>query len=227
MHNGRDPEPRPVRVALANDYEIVVAGLSAMLAPYADRVRVDDVFVGRIEPRREREIDVLLFDTYGRNELGFDALGGLVDDPSVHHVAVFTWEAREPLVDRALEAGVTGWLSKAMSAADLVDSLERVARGERVIVRNAARAPRTGGAWPGRTAALTERESEVLGLLAKGLRNADIAQAMFLSPETVKFHLRHLYRKLGVSSRGEAIAFAHSSEWYRVNHSGEARRLGS
>ena len=218
MDNGNFPHDRRIHVALANDYDLVVAGLAAMLAPHSHRVAVDELFVGELDPRPARPVDVLLFDTYGRSELGFDALRTLTSNPSVRHVAIYTWEGRPALVDRALDAGVSGWLTKSLAPEELVDALVRVAAGERVVIRNTVRALRTTGLWPGQTSSLTERESEVLSLLAKGLRNAEIAKAMFLSPETVKFHLRHLYRKLGVSSRGEAIAFAHSTEWFRLHH---------
>jgi DNA-binding NarL/FixJ family response regulator len=220
VDNGEIPHDGRIHIALANDYDIVVAGLAAMLAPFGDRVAVDELFVGELDPSLARPVDVLLFDTYGRSELGFEALTTLTANPSVRHVVIYTWEGRPPFVDRALRAGVSGWLTKSLAPAELVDALERVAGGEQVVIRNTVRAPRNAGLWPGQTAALTERESEVLSLLAKGLRNAEIAKAMFLSPETVKFHLRHLYRKLGVSSRGEAIAFAHSSEWFRLRHGG-------
>lgn len=226
-HNGRADDTR-IHIALANDYELVVAGLAAMLEPYRDRVSVDEVLVrGRpvqaSNSARIHPIDVVLLDTYGRHELGLDLVATFAP-PIARHVVIYTWEGREPMVERAFAAGVSGWLSKSIGAAELVSALERVARGERVVSGVTMRASRSSGWWPGKASSLTERESEVLALLANGLRNAEIAQAMYLSPETVKFHLRHLYRKLGVSSRGEAIAFAHSSEWFRIHGAATAAR---
>jgi DNA-binding NarL/FixJ family response regulator len=194
------------RVALVNDYEIVVRGLAGMLAPYADRLQIVELVAGG---EVEQGADVALFDTYARPGLGLAKLAELVADPDVRHVAVFTAGASRQFAEHALQVGATGLLSKSLTAAELVDCLERVGRGETVVVTSdqiARSRRRSGLAWPGQVRGLTERESELLTLVALGLRNDEIAQALFVSHNTVKSHLKNVFRKLDVRNRAEAIA---------------------
>jgi DNA-binding NarL/FixJ family response regulator len=192
------------RVALVNDHEIVVLGLAGMLAPYADRLNVVELAAGRAAV--DRRVDVALFDTYGRPGLGLARLAELVADPDVRHVAVFTAAVSDALARRALDAGATGFLPKSLAAAELVDALVRVGRGDAVVISEPGRRRRPNGSWPGQSRGLTERESELLGLVAMGLRNDEIAQALFVTSNTVKSHLKNVFRKLAVRNRAEAAA---------------------
>src|SRR3712207_2306598 len=97
------PEPPcdQVRVALANDFVVVVAGLAALLAPYTDRIEVVDiVLVGRDES--SPPVDVVLFDTFGRADLGVTDVGRLIANPAFRHVAVYTGETSPSAVSRML-----------------------------------------------------------------------------------------------------------------------------
>jgi DNA-binding NarL/FixJ family response regulator len=115
----------------------------------------------------------------------------------------------------ALRAGVRGYALKSTTAQDLVDVLDAVARG-RVAVDPAlasrallvAAHQDTGRLWVGVGRELTERESQVLLLLVEGCTNREVAEALHLGEETVRTHLRSLYRKLGVRDRAEAVAHA-------------------
>jgi DNA-binding NarL/FixJ family response regulator len=197
----------PVRVALANDFEIVVLGLTQLLEPYADRVRVVDVVV-RGEALTAA-VDVVLFDVFGHLDLGFDDVKPLVEDPNVAHVAIFTWHVDDALVDRAHDLRVDGYLAKNLTSGELVDALERIAAGQRVVAHHAtADYHSTGRDWPGRAAGLSERESEALVLIAEGHTNADIAAALHVSPNSLKTHIRSAYRKLRVERRSQAVRAA-------------------
>jgi DNA-binding NarL/FixJ family response regulator len=193
-----DSENR-VRVAVANDYELVIAGLRAMLEPF-DRVEVvDAVIVG--EPLQV-PTDVVLFDTFGRP----DDVGGvqtLLDTEGVGRVAVYTGAPRAAQVANALEAGASAVLSKARPATALVEAIERVHRGEKVVDGGGGHQPVP---WPGSSRGLTARQSEVVALLLQGLSNQEIAEALFVDVNTVKTHLRHAYKALGVRSRAQALA---------------------
>jgi DNA-binding NarL/FixJ family response regulator len=196
---------RPIRVALTNDFELVVAGLARMLAGFDDRVTVVDTAV---QPDTvDRRVDVALFDTFAHTGDGMDEIERLVKDPDVHRVAVFTWQFEQTLVDRALAMGCTGYLSKALDAEHLVAALEQVARGHQVVsadpLLDRHTSPERG--WPGRADGLSERESEVLVLIAEGLSNLDIARSLTISPNSVKAHIRSGYRKLGVATRAQAV----------------------
>jgi DNA-binding NarL/FixJ family response regulator len=204
-----DPATR-VRLTLANDFDLVVAGLSVLLAPFHDRIEIVDwVLVGEDPP--ERPADVLLYDTYGRYALGLDDVEELTANPLARHVIVYTWETSPELIERTLAMGVSGFASKALGAEELVSVIERVAAGERVVA-TPGRHARVIADWPGRTAGLTARESEILALVIQGFRNDDIAQALFLGVNTVKTHLKSLYRKIGARNRAEAVAIAMSEQ---------------
>jgi DNA-binding NarL/FixJ family response regulator len=199
--------PRPVQVALANDFEIVVLGLARLLEPYATRVKVVDVVV-REQPLHT-EVDVVLFDVFAHLNLGFDNIKALVDDPNVAHVAIFTWQLDAEHVRQATAMGVTGYLAKNLTSDELVDALERVAAGEHVVAGHpAADRHSTDRDWPGHAQGLTERESEIIILIAEGHTNAEIAAALHLSPNSVKTHIRSAYRKLRVERRAQAVRTA-------------------
>jgi DNA-binding NarL/FixJ family response regulator len=196
---------RPVRVALTNDFELVVAGLARMLDHFQDRIAVVDTSVQGEEV--DRRVDVALFDTFGHVSDGLDEIERLVKEPSVNRVAVFTWQFEPALVDRALALGCTGYLSKALDAEALAIALERVAKGHQVVSDDPMLDRHTSAerGWPGRADGLSERESEVLVLIAEGLSNLDIARSLSISPNSVKAHIRSGYRKLGVATRAQAV----------------------
>jgi DNA-binding NarL/FixJ family response regulator len=200
---------RRLRVALLNDYDVVVAGLAAMLQPFKRQISVVDVSTGR--PTQRKPLDVVLYDSYGRPGLDLNRISRAVEQPNVGHVAVFTFDFHDHLIDQTLACGVTGYLWKGLRSQELVDALQRVADGE-IVVSDARPhnhpldAPEL--AWPLRDRGLTARESEALALLVSGLQNREIAHAMFVSTDTVKTHLANVYRKLEVRNRAEAVAAA-------------------
>ncbi len=197
------------RLAVVNDYEVVVAGVSAMLAPYRDRITLGDSI--RIEePVHGPPVDVALYDTFGRQGLELAALQRLLGKDKVRYVAVYSAHVTEEAVRQALDAGVSGYLSKATPADVLVDQIERIAGGEVVVESYGAgvAANRDVRLWPGKDAGLSERESEIVALVALGRRNAEIAEALFISVETVKTHLSRAFRKLGLTNRTQVASFA-------------------
>jgi DNA-binding NarL/FixJ family response regulator len=198
-----------VRVAAVNDYEIVVAGLAAVLAEHEDRLVVmEAIVIG--EPLRA-PVDVALYDTFGRVGLAADNLRLLAAMPGVARVAVFTHDLHEQLITEAREAGARGFISKLLSGDEIADAVVRISQGEYVVATHAApRADRPHLDWPGRAQGLTERESEVVVLAAEGLSNREIAGALFLSPHTVKGYMSQALRKLGLRNRVEAASFVNA-----------------
>ncbi|TNY34680.1 DNA-binding response regulator [Thermomonospora catenispora] len=207
-----------MRVVLVDDHEMILAGLQAMLAGFTGRVRV----VGRARQAREAtrlvtalRPDVVLLDVRLGSESGLDLCRELtrrVPDTKVVFLSVYD---DEQYVFEALRAGAGGYLLKRVDGLELVRRLEEVAQGETVVdptlagrvAASAARLNR-GEFWPGASRGLTQRESEVLSLLVAGLSNKAMAARLVLSEETVKSHLRALYRKLDVTDRSGAIAVA-------------------
>ena len=204
-----------VRVAAVNDYEIVVAGVADLLARYPDRVTVcDRILVG--EPIENGPIDVALYDTYGRVGVAESALRHLAEHPEIAHVAVFSLDLTPALMADARRAGAHSFISKALSGDDIVDALVDVAAGKQVTAlsgRDTAVPAELD--WPGREDGLTQRASQDVVPLADGLTNREIAEALYLSPETVKSYLSEAYHKLGVRNRVAAAAYVQRSHAFR------------
>ncbi len=197
---------RTVRVAVANDFDLVVAGVATLLAPFSPGLEVTELIVGRDEITEP--VDVVLFDTYGRDEMGLDRVRQLRNMRSVNRVAVYTLSWDEELVGAALRSGADAVLSKTLPASQLAAALTRVAEGQSVVEPGTGRPARTRDRlWPGRDHDLTERESEVLALVAGGLSNVEVGQLLHLGVNTVKTHLRNAYRKVGVKNRAQAAAY--------------------
>jgi DNA-binding NarL/FixJ family response regulator len=189
-----------ITVAIINDYEIVVRGVQAMLAPYAPRVAVVDVETGD-GPRSAA--DVVLFDTFAGRRHTLTRAAEMVHEGNAQHVVLYTWDAAPEFVRSARQLGVSGVVLKTRSADHLVESIERIVAGETV-----GFGPALPDAAPDRVVELSDRESEVLALIARGLTNAQIAEELYLSVETVKTYVKRLYAKLDVHNRAQAAIAA-------------------
>ncbi len=189
------------RVALVNDYELVLRGLAGMLDPFRDRLRVVELDVG-VGP--QQHVDIALFDTYGQPRNGIDRVRTLSDDVRCRaggRLHVGDHERTMRCRDRGRRAGV---LAKSEPAEALVHALLAIDAGEVVVSPSFRR--RNGQTWPGHDLGLTARESEVAAFLAIGLSNREMAEALSISEHTVKSHLKAIFVKTGVSSRAQAVA---------------------
>jgi len=207
--NGHEPYSdavgkRVVTVAIINDYEVVVRGVAAMLAPYEHRVRVIELAVGG---GPSSPADVALFDTFAGRRHTLSRAADMVRNGAARHVVLYTWDAAPAFIRAAQEVGVSGVILKTRSADMLVDGIERVVMGERVGFETDA-----SGRPAARVVDLSDRESEVLALIAKGLTNAQIADELYLSIETVKTYVKRLYAKLDVHNRAQAAVAASSHQ---------------
>jgi len=203
----------PVTVALVNDYELVLAGVAAMLRPYRDHLVVLD---RALERAPDRPVDVSLFDTYGAADDQLDRVKSLAADPMAGAVVVFSFSTAPQLVTAALGAGAGGFVSKTVNGRQLADAIVTVADGHRVVLTPAPHRHRDGAlGWPGRGRDLSARDSELLVLLRQGYTNKEIAERLYLSENTVKTHLRRLFHKLGVSNRTQAAMVATEDQEFR------------
>jgi NarL family two-component system response regulator LiaR len=197
-----NPSGRPVRVALVNDYELVVMGVAALLAPYRDRIEVVELDSNLPVLR---DVDVILYDTFGQVQGKSVDVETLVDGGNAK-VVIYSWNLHHLLVQDSLEAGVAGYLSKGLEADELVAAIEKVHAGQTIV-------PTTGGTvnpkpeseWPGKDHGLTAREAEIIALITQGLSNQEIAQRSYLSINSVKTYIRTAYRKIGVERRAQAV----------------------
>lgn len=194
----------PIRVAVVNDYEIVVAGVAAMLAPHHDRVNVVELDSGLPVVS---DVDVILYDTFAQIQGDGVDLADLVRSGDAR-VVIFSWNVQDELVRTAIANGAAGYLSKSMAAGEIVAAIEAVHQGETVAPRpDVVAEPHDGGDWPGRERGLSARESEVLALITQGLSNQEIAARTYLSINSVKTYIRTAYRKIEVTRRSQAVGW--------------------
>ena len=207
----------PIRVAIVNDYEIVVAGVASVLAPYADRLKVVELDSGLPVVS---DVDVILYDTFAAVQGDGIDLEDLVRG-SPAKVVIFSWNLQGELVQRALDRGAAGYLSKGLAAAEIVAGIEAVHRGEQITPpRSGPSGPGDVSAWPGRDLGLSAREAEVLALITQGLSNQEIAERTYLSINSVKTYIRTAYRKIGVSSRAQAVAWGFRNGFVSTDDTG-------
>jgi two-component system, NarL family, response regulator LiaR len=194
---------RPLRLAIVDDYAVVVAGVAAFL----ESERIDVVETGASMPV-VTDVDIVLFDTFGQIQgQGID-LEDFVRESGAK-VVIYSWNLQPRLIKQALAAGASGYLSKVLTGPQIVRALQRVMDGETVVLTGDHETSVGGeGDWPGRATGLSSREAEMLALITQGLSNEDVARRAFLSMNSVKTYIRSAYRKIGVTSRTQAVLWA-------------------
>ncbi len=208
-----------MRVVLVDDHEMVLEGLKALLGRFVGRIRVvgqagdaesAERLVAALDP------DIVMSDVRLRgSSSGLDLCRKLVEADPTRRVVLLSAYDDELYLFQAMRAGAAGYLLKWIDGEELVRQLERAAAGETVVdpgmagraVASAARL-QAGEFWPGASRGLSQRESEVLALLVAGLSNRAIAAKLVLGEETIKSHVRSIFRKLDVGDRSGAVAVA-------------------
>ncbi|GAA4204259.1 response regulator [Actinocatenispora rupis] len=198
-----------IRVLLVDDHPVVRDGLRGMLSGAADIEVVGEASDGAeaVDRAAVDRPDVVLMDLRMPNVDGVTAIRRLRERGLPCRVLVLTTYDTDQDVLPAIEAGATGYLLKDAPREDLFRAVRSAARGEAVLAPSVATRlmgrVRTPVAEP-----LSQRELEVLSLIAAGSTNRDAASRLFISEATVKTHLLHIYAKLGVNDRAAAVAAA-------------------
>lgn len=194
---------RPIRLAIVDDYAVVVAGVASFLA----EERIDVVETGASLPVIS-DVDVVLYDTFGQVQGEDIDLEDFVRDSGAK-VVIYSWNLRPNLIEQAIAGGACGYLSKVLTGPVIVEALERIMNGEIVILAGDHETSVDGtGDWPGRSAGLSPREAEVLALITRGLSNKEIAARAHVSINSIKTYIRSAYRKIGVERRTQAVLWA-------------------
>ncbi len=202
-----------IKILIVDDHEVVRLGIASLLTD-TDITVVGDVGTGEaaIAAVKKLKPDVVLLDVRIPEMDGLTVLGRLrMEDASVKILMLSTYD-NPTYVARAVALGANGYLLKSTSRADLVAAIRKAAGGEDAWTREELRRV-TGALATPRMAGeievpLTQRESEVLRQLAHGLTNKEIGQALGISYETVKEHVQHILRKIGVNDRTQAAVWA-------------------
>jgi len=210
--------PGPLRLVLVDDHEMVLHGLGAMLGHFPDAVQIvgqTTTAAAALTLVAEESPDVVLCDVRIGKESGLDLCRQITTQYPDTKVVLLTVYDDEHYLFQALRVGASGYILKRIDGQELVAHLRRVREGETVVdhalagrVALSAARLSSGEFWAGAHLGLTQRESEVLELLVSGHSNKAVASKLVVSEDTVKSHIRGLYRKLGVTERSGAIAIA-------------------
>ncbi len=201
------PEKKRIRVVIAEDQEMVLGALAALLEMEGDISVVAQARDGKqaLEAVRTQRPDILITDIEMPEMTGLDAANAIKGDTT--RVIVVTTFARPGYLRRAMEAGASGYLLKARPARELADAVRRVHRGLRVIDPELA-----SEAWM-EADPLTDRERQVLRLASDGASTEAVAKKLNLSAGTVRNYLSEAIDKLGANNRIEAARIARSKGW--------------
>ena len=211
-----------IRVMLVDDQRLVRAGFASILGDEDDIAIVDEASDGAeaLELIRRHRPDVVLMDIRMPGVDGLEATERIGADPRLDEVkiVILTTFDEDDYVYRALRAGASGFLVKDTDPDELLHAVRVVAAGEALISPKVTR--RLIGEFAGRVArpdpspklnALTERETEVLKLVATGMSNDEIAEALFLAPATAKTHVSRIMSKLSARDRAQLVVTAYES----------------
>lgn len=209
-----------IKVLLADDHELVRKGFKLMLDAQPDLGVVGEAADGEqaVELSRRLRPDVVLMDLHMPGMDGVRATELITGElPGVRVLALSTFDLDENVI-AALRAGADGFLPKDISPEELVEGVRVVHRGESAVAPRLltrligsfvrATPPRSA---PAELAGLTDREREILVLIARGRSNAEIAAELSVSPSTVKNHVTRLFAKIGVRDRAQAVIVAYEA----------------
>ena len=223
-----------IRVLLVDDQSLVRVGFRMILQDEADIEVVGEAADGQaaIEAAATHRPDVIVMDIRMPVLDGIAATRAIVHDgtaPRPRVLVLTTFDADEYVVD-ALRAGASGFLLKDVTPTDFVNALRIVAAGEallspavtrRLLERFAARLPRADTTRAAALRTLTDREVDVLKLIARGFSNREIAEQLVLAEPTVKTHVSHVLEKLDLRDRAQAVVLAYEAGLVRAGEIGE------
>ncbi|HXH78566.1 response regulator transcription factor [Nocardioides sp.] len=196
---GTGASKKPVRVTLVDDDELTSRGMASMLRDHRDQVELVSVATRDVQP-----IDIALYDHTLSGPSRPRRLEQLIADNRLRKVAIFTWNFQPWSAAELIEQGACGYLGKGLTSEELVDALHSMNAGRAVVSAGGGSGHPQGGRTD-RGELLTGREADVLTHIASGYSNAEIAETLHLSVNSVKSYIRACYRKIDVESRSQAV----------------------
>jgi len=212
-----------IRVLLAEDHVVVRQSIRQFLERERDLEVVGEAGDGEeaVQLTAQLKPDIIVMDVAMPNVNGIEATRRIKELCPATAVLALTAYDYEQYIFALLEAGAAGYLLKDVSGQELIDAIRAIHRGDSVLHPAVARKVVARFRQPGikhdeegEISLLTEREIEVLKRAAKGMRNREIADELFLSVRTVEAHLSSIFNKLGVGSRTEAVVYCLKRGWF-------------
>jgi NarL family two-component system response regulator LiaR len=201
---------RPIKVMIVDDHAVVRSGLSAFLLAFDDLEHVGDATGGAdaVSKCTSLRPDVVLMDLVMPGVDGAEATRRIKEAcPEVQVIALTSYK-EDDLVQGALKAGAISYLLKNVTADELAEAIRGAHAGRSTLAPEAAQVLIKAATEPAQDEGLTARELEILRLMVHGDSNPDIAEKLFVSRSTVKFHVSNILMKLGTATRTEAVAVA-------------------
>jgi len=195
-----------IRILIADDHPVVRKGMALMLKHEPDMEVVGEAGNGReaVEMFRKHRPDVTLMDLKMPEMTGVEAITAIRSEyPAARIIVLTTYDGDEDIY-QGLRAGAQAYLLKDATCEDLLDSMRAVHSGQKRIAHEAGMKLAERASFPD----LTEREMDVLRMMAKGKSNQEISAALFIAEGTVKFHVNHILNKLDVNDRTQAVILA-------------------
>jgi DNA-binding NarL/FixJ family response regulator len=198
-----------IRVLVTDDHMVLRTGVAALLEREEDMTAVAEAATAdqAVIKARALQPDVILLDAVMPQKSGVDALPELRKVAPEARVIMLSMQTNPSAIRQALTSGAAGYVSKHASATDLLDAIRRVAAGSRYVD------PELGGDLvvsdaAALTGSISERERDVLFMLALGYTNQEIAEMLFISVRTVETHRAHIMQKLHLKTRAELVLYA-------------------
>jgi DNA-binding NarL/FixJ family response regulator len=220
-----------IRVLLADDQALMRAGFTVFIDSTPDLHVVGEASTGRaaVEQARTTRADVVLMDIRMPDLDGLTATRMITADKDLAgvHVLILTTFEIDEYIFQALRAGASGFLGKSAEPDELINAIRTIAAGEALLSPTAtktligrflAHPDHTPAAQPQRLAALTNREREVLSLVAAGLPNNEIARRLVVSPATAKTHVNRIQTKLDAHDRAQLVVIAYETGLVQPAH---------
>jgi DNA-binding NarL/FixJ family response regulator len=211
-----------IKVAIADDQELVRSGIRMILEGEPDMQVAGEAADGQqaFDLTQQVDVDLLLMDVRMPGEDGISATRRILAQPAPPRILILTTFDLDDYVYRALRAGASGFLLKDMPGEDIVTAVRQAARGSdsllapavtRRLIQQFAGSRRAIRSSAAGLDALTHREIDVLGQVARGMSNAEIAAHLFIAETTVKTHIARLLMKLGLRDRVQLVVYAYES----------------
>jgi DNA-binding NarL/FixJ family response regulator len=198
-----------IRVLVTDDHQVLRTGVAAVIEREEDMTTIAEAGTAdqAVIKARATQPDVILLDVVMPRKSGFDVLPELGEVAPEARVIMLSMQTSPSAIRQALTTGAAGYVSKHASDADLLDAIRRVAGGSRYVD------PELGGELvvsdaEALTEEISQRERDVLYLLALGYTNQEIAAKLFISVRTVETHRAHIMRKLELETRAELVLYA-------------------